>query len=110
MLDEQYIKGVYLPTDEFRVRRIDKLSDNCIGVNKHKHMKKILANLIGKKFSVYVGGEFERMTDFIGFIKLLTNYSDFWNYTKSEQYEKLKNAVTERVISIDCNIFVKIGK
>jgi len=73
-------------------------------------MKKLLANLIGKKFSVYVGGEFERMTDFIGFMKLLVNYSDFFHYTKEEQFEALSTWVYKRYVMVDANIFVKIGK
>ena len=73
-------------------------------------MKKLLANLIGKKFSVYVGGEFERMTDFIGFTKLLANYSDFYQYTTSERYEFLKGLVETRYAQIDADIYVKLGK
>ena len=72
-------------------------------------MKKILANLIGKKFSVYVGGEFERMTDFLGFIKLLADYSDFFNYTRKEQFEILNNIMgNNRFVVVDSNIFVKV--
>ena len=73
-------------------------------------MKKILANLIGKKFSVYVGGEFERMTDFLGFVKLLNDYSDFWTNSKSEQYEFLRSASGVGYAYIDANIYVKFGK
>jgi len=73
-------------------------------------MKKLLANLIGKKFSVYVGGEFERMTDFIGFMKLLADYSDFFRYTKSEQIDFLLELDRDRFAPIDANIYVKIGK
>lgn len=73
-------------------------------------MKKLLANLISKKFSVYVGGEFERMTDFFGFIKLLTDYSDFFQYTKSEQIYFLVELDVNRFVPIDINIYVKIGK
>ncbi len=84
------------------------LSKQNIGVNKNI-MKKLLANLIGKKFSVYVGNEFERMTDFIGFVKLLTNYSDFFQYTKEEQFAFLFRLERDRFSSIDADIFVKIG-
>jgi hypothetical protein len=73
-------------------------------------MKKILSNLIGKKFSVYVGGEFERMTDFLGFVALLKNYADFFEYTKQEQYEYLKKLVATRYGYVDANIEVKLGK
>ncbi|HUD45129.1 MAG TPA: hypothetical protein VMR41_06300 [Patescibacteria group bacterium] len=73
-------------------------------------MKKQLANLIGKKFSVYVGGEFERMTDFIGFMKLLANWSDFFEYTKQEKQIAFSDLLNTKILSIDSNIFVKIGK
>jgi hypothetical protein len=73
-------------------------------------MKKLLANLIGKKFSVYVGGEFERMTDFIGFMQLLVNYADFFRYDTVEKYHYLSDAVQNRYAVIDANIYVKIGK
>lgn len=73
-------------------------------------MKKILSNLIGKKFSVYVGNEFERMTDFLGFIALLKNYADFFEFDKNEQYAYLKNLVDGRYGYVDANIFVKLGK
>lgn len=73
-------------------------------------MKKILANLIGKKFSVYVGGEFERMTDFLGFIQLLSDYSDFFEYTSKEKYDFLSIVESEKYGYIDANIYVKIGK
>lgn len=73
-------------------------------------MKKLLANLIGKKFSVYVGGEFERMTDFLGFMKLLANYSDFFEYTSKEKYEFISIVVSEKYAYIDKNVYVKIGK
>lgn len=73
-------------------------------------MKKALANLIGKKFSVYVSGEFERMTDFLGFLKLLVSFSDFFAYRKSEQKSYLEKVAKEKYGYIDANIFVKLGK
>lgn len=73
-------------------------------------MKKLLAKLIGKKFSVYVGGEFERMTDFIGFMKLLANYTDFFRYDQKEQYHFVSSWSEQNYAYIDANIFVKIGK
>jgi len=73
-------------------------------------MKKLLANLIGKKFSVYVGGEFERMTDFLGLIKLLTSYSDFFQYTHAEQFEYMLNTKVDKIAYIDANIYVKVGR
>ena len=73
-------------------------------------MKKLLANLIGKKFSVYVGGEFERMTDFLGFIKLLSDYSDFFRLEKYEQYCYLEDGRTIKYFQVDDNIYVKLGK
>ena len=73
-------------------------------------MKNIMANLIGKKFSVYVGEEFERMTDFIGLMKLLAKYSDFFEYSRREQVDYLRNSFPGGCIRIDSNIFVKVGK
>jgi len=73
-------------------------------------MNKILANLISRKFSVYVGGEFERMTDFLGFIQLMHNYSDYFQYTKSEQRAYFEKVAREKYGYIDSNIFVKVGK
>ena len=73
-------------------------------------MTKLLSNLIAKKFSVYVSGEFERMTDFIGFVRLLHNYSDFFEYTRDEQCSYLRAVVNEKYGYIDANIFVKVGK
>lgn len=73
-------------------------------------MKKLLANLIGKKFSVYVGGEFERMTDFLGFIKLLADYSDFMQFDKHEQIFWLKAVVRDMYAPVDADIYVKIGR
>lgn len=73
-------------------------------------MKKTLANLIGKKFSVYVGGEFERLTDFLGFINLLSDYADFFEERHEVQRNYLSKALEEKYAYIDANIFVKIGK
>lgn len=73
-------------------------------------MKKLLTNLIGKKFSVYVDGEFERMTDFLGFMKLLANYSDFFSYTTKEKYDFLYACNDSKYGYIDANIYVKIGR
>ena len=73
-------------------------------------MNKILANLISGKFSVYVGGEFERMTDFLGFISLIENYSDFFQYERYEQFKYLKGIVDTKYAYVDANIYVKVGK
>ncbi len=73
-------------------------------------MKKALSNLIGKKFSVYVGGEFERMTDFIGYMALLHNYADFFAYSRWEQRSFLERGIRDGISTIDANIYVKIGK
>lgn len=73
-------------------------------------MQKLLTNLIGKRFSVYVSGEFERTTDFLGFIKLLGSYSDFFQFTKEEQNNYFKQIVESKYGYVDANIYVKIGK
>ena len=72
--------------------------------------KKLWADLIVRKFSVYVSGEFERMTDFSGFLKLLVNYSDFFHYDRQEQAQYLREAIASKYGYVDANIFVKIGK
>lgn len=73
-------------------------------------MKQQLANLIGKKFSVYVSGEFERLTDFLGFMKLLASYSDFFEYTTQEKKIAFSDLLDTKILTIDANIFVKLGK
>lgn len=71
-------------------------------------MKKLIQQLLNKNFSVYVGGEFERRTNFLGLMKLFADYSDFLKYTNKEQKEMLKEWLKIKEIYIDANIYVKI--
>ena len=69
-----------------------------------------IARINGKQFSVYVSGEFERKTDFWGFMKLISGYSDFPQYTRKEKEETMEQAIVDRTFYIDANIDVKISK
>ena len=73
-------------------------------------MTKLLSNLIGKKFSVYVDGEFERKTDFLGFMKLLGDFSDFFRYSTKEKYDYLYTVIDSKCGYIDADISVKLGR
>lgn len=72
-------------------------------------MSYLIKELCTKRFSVYVGGEFERFTNFMGFIKLLSAYSDFFEYSNLEQVNFLKMLYKNKVKNVDCNICVKIN-
>ena len=69
-------------------------------------MKKLLLALIGKRFSVYVGNEFERTCDFMGLMKLLADYTDFFQYNTNEKTHYLSSLITHRVLTVDVNITV----
>lgn len=73
-------------------------------------MQKVLNNLINKKFSVRVGNEFERYTDFLGLIDLLYNFSDFKYFSKEEKINWLNGHQSiikgKTLIYIDSNISV----
>jgi len=71
-------------------------------------MKKLLADLIGKRFSVYVEGEFERTSDFMGFVKLLADYTDFFQYSSNEKKAWFTSLIKAREVHIDSNIYVKL--
>lgn len=76
-------------------------------------MEKELKKLIGKKFTVTVCGEYERVTNFMGMLKLLVNYSDFFEFTPLEQLEILKGKELKNgriSIYIDANIIVSYKK
>lgn len=70
-------------------------------------MQSLISVLAGKRFSILVGGEFERRTNFLGLMKLLAHYSDFFNYTEREQLAYLSKFVTYKVAVVDSNITVK---
>lgn len=72
-------------------------------------MKKILSVLIEKKFSVMVGGEFERNCDFLGFMQVLSNYGDFFQYSSNEKKQFLSKLLKEREVGVDMNISVKFN-
>jgi len=69
-------------------------------------MKKLIP-LLTKRFSVYVSGEFERTTDFLGLQRLLSNYSDFFEYTHKEQVRAVEKWLKDKEIYIDAGIFVR---
>ena len=68
-------------------------------------MKEILHQLVDKKFSVCVGGEFERVTNFIGLMGLLFHYSDVFDCEdKNLQKSFFKNGLKEKEFYVDANI------
>ena len=71
-------------------------------------MKTLIKELSNKNFSVYVSGEFERRTDFLGLMRLFANYSDYLGYTNREQKAMLKKWLKIKEIYIDATISVKI--
>lgn len=68
----------------------------------------IVIKLIDKKFKVMISDEFERMTDFWGFIKLLFNFSDFPHFTAKEKNNYFNKGYNAKDFYIDCNINCKI--
>ena len=60
--------------------------------------------LSDKNFLVFVSGELERQTNFLGLLKLLNNYSDFFQYSEKEQDESISEWIKEKEIYIDANI------
>ena len=66
----------------------------------------ILFKLMKKRFSVYVDGEFERFTSYLGVFKLLANYSDFTRLTDKEMTDAVKEWSEIGSIYIDANITV----
>lgn len=71
-------------------------------------MKKLLDQLTGKKFDVYIGGEVESTTNFLGFMRLLADYSDFFLHGKVTQKDYLEELLADGVGYIDANITVKM--
>lgn len=70
-------------------------------------MKNVLNYLLDKRFSVYVCGEFERYTDFLGLMKIFSTYSDFFDYTKQEQKVFFRKSLKDQEFYVDANITVK---
>ena len=70
-------------------------------------MKKIIEELAGKKFSVYVNGEFENTTNFLGLIQLLARFSDFFNYKSTEQVKYFKESMQDKTFYIDVDMSVR---
>jgi len=64
--------------------------------------------LVDAKFKVFVGGEFERYTNFWGLAKLITHRTDFGHWTPSEKNQYLKELVTSGFQRIDSEVLVKI--
>lgn len=76
-------------------------------------MEKELKKLISKKFRVTICGEYERTTNFIGLMRLLAQYSDFFEFSPREQLDWLKGKTYEKgriSIYIDGNITVSYRK
>lgn len=69
-----------------------------------------MKRLIDKKFKCYVSGEYERQTNFIGLLKLLHNYSDFFEYTPQEQNKAIKKWLKSGNVYIDSLIYCKIKR
>ena len=82
----------------------DVFMDIIIRSNK---MEKTLVKLVCWKYEIYVGGEFERKTDFIGFMRVLYNYGDFFQFTPEEQETYLVNLFMEHKCYVDMNIEVR---
>lgn len=81
--------------------------------NKRKVVIKMTNNevnhkLVDSKFKVFVGGEFERQTNFWGLAKLITHYTDFSNWTTSEKNQFLKELVETKSQLIDSTISVRM--
>ena len=68
---------------------------------------KNLKILVDKTFSVYVENEFERKTNFLGLMKLLADYSDFFLYSCVDQKVEINKWIKTGQIYIDANILVK---
>jgi hypothetical protein len=73
-------------------------------------MNSKLKKLVSRRFSVYVGGDFERMTDFLGLIDLLARYSDFFRLSSKEKEDDIKEWLEDGKIYIDADIFVRFKK
>ncbi len=66
---------------------------------------KELKELLNKRFSVYVNGEFECYTDFLGIMKRLNNFSDFFDsYSKIQQKKEIKKWLNSGEIYVDNQI------
>lgn len=68
---------------------------------------KPLKDMFEKRFSIYVANEFERTTGFLGLMRVLHMYSDFFEYTVPEQKAAIKNWVKTGEVYIDANIYAK---
>lgn len=71
-------------------------------------MNETLHLLIDRKYKVYVVGEYERTTNFIGLMQLLHQYSDFFSGDRFEQVRDIKQWIKDGSIYIDANITLKI--
>lgn len=69
-------------------------------------MNNMLKQLVDKRFSVMVCGEFERGTSFLGLMHLLSMRSDFFNYDKKLQMKCLHEGIRNKSIYIDADISV----
>lgn len=71
-------------------------------------MKK-LQELLGKRFRVYEDSQFSCYCDFLGVMKRLANFSDFFGYSKKEQNETIEQWIKDGYIYVDSNIRIRFG-
>jgi len=69
-------------------------------------MQKELSYLLDKDFKVYVGGEYERRTNFLGMMNLLAHRSDFFRFHSSQQQSFIKKCIKEKSIYVDADILL----
>lgn len=67
-----------------------------------------IKELKSKRFNVWVGGEIERTTNWNGVKALLTNYSDFPQYTAGERKAFMAKSARNAGVYIDANIYCKV--
>ncbi len=65
---------------------------------------KELQELLTKRFSVYVANEFEGYCDFLGVMRRLANFSDFFKYSKQEQKRIVRAYFDKGFIYVDSEI------
>ncbi len=69
-------------------------------------MKELKA-LLDKKFSVYVGDEFEGYTDFLGVMQRLAHFSNFFDFSKEEQKDIINKCLEQGYFLVDSQVTIK---